>query len=231
MRKVKIIAIILVIILAMGICVLIKYNQTEEVNELEIYQLQQYIDKLYGWQEIYTNALPKFKDINEADELWLWDRVKMQLIDETEEYEFSYEEINQKAKELYGEDLKKQFPKEGRDFWVYDAETSKYIATGIGLDDYEDRFVIHSVVKKGNQYNVEILEYLIDNTNCHQEVEQEQYEVYLLNLEGEKINTYNNDTDEHKIQNFVKENKNKFSQKTLVIQKQDNELKIKSVDD
>ena len=51
--------------------------------------MEEYISKIYMWKEITKEALPTFENINNANELWLWEVIKKNL----ETYETTYEEI------------------------------------------------------------------------------------------------------------------------------------------
>ena len=135
----------------------IKQNQTN-VTASEVEKIENYISNIYMWKEITNEALPKFDNINNAPSLWLWEVVKKNL----EEYELTYEQINNKAKEIFGENLSKTFPKEGTDYIIYDYGNEKYYVTGIGLDAEEDSFLIRKIEKKKDKYKVEIIEYIED---------------------------------------------------------------------
>ena len=92
----------------------------DNVNVQDIKQIEEYITKIYGWKEVTKQALPEFEDINNVDKLWLWEIVKKNLDD----YELTYEQINNKAEELFGKDFKNQFPKEGNDSIEYEEDYS-----------------------------------------------------------------------------------------------------------
>ena len=106
------------------------------ITATEVEKVEEYISKIYMWKEITKEALPTFENINNANELWVWEVIKKNL----ETYETTYEEIQQKGKELFGEKFEKQIPKEGNDSFYYDKESNKYLATEIVLDEEEDSF-------------------------------------------------------------------------------------------
>ena len=119
MKKIIVIIIILTIIFAgMIIYKNIAINASYNISIQEINQIETYITKIYMWKEITNEALPEFENINQADEMWMWEVVKKNL----EDYELSYEQIQEKAQELFGSDLTKEFPKEGTQYLVYDKE-------------------------------------------------------------------------------------------------------------
>ena len=135
-KLLAIICILLVIFIGMFI-----YKNNINHNNItvsEVQQIEDYISKIYMWQEITEEALPKFDNINNAPDLWIWEVVKKNL----ENYELSYDEIQEKAIQIFGDDFKKQFPKEGSEYIYYNEDLDKYITTGIGLDTQDDMFYI-----------------------------------------------------------------------------------------
>ena len=212
-RLLAIICVLLVIFIGMYIY---KNNQNQNnVTISEVKEIEEYINKIYMWQEITEEALPKFDNINNAPELWIWEVVKKNL----EEYELSYEEIQEKAIEIFGENFKKQFPKEGSEYIYYDENIGKYITTGIGLDTLDDVFYIKEINKNKNKYEVEIIEYLEDYENAMGIEENEIYDIYIKNLEEETIATIKSNENETKIIDTVKENINKFTSKKIELTK------------
>ena len=140
MKKMLVIIFILLIIF-IGIYINKKNIGNETVTATEVNNIEQYISKIYMWQEVTEEALPKFNNINDAPDLWLWEVVKKNL----DNYEVSYDEVEQKAKEIFGEEFTKQFPKEGTEYIQYNDELKKYVATGVGLDTLDDSFFIKQI--------------------------------------------------------------------------------------
>ena len=132
MKKMFIIIMILAIIF-MGMLVYrnILADAKNNISVKEIENIESYISQIYMWKEITTEALPEFDDINKANELWIWEVVKRNL----EEYETTKEEIEQKAKEIFGEEFDKKFPKEGNQSFEYDEESCNYLATETNLNE------------------------------------------------------------------------------------------------
>ena len=98
-KLLAIICVLLVIFIGMFIY---KTNiNKENVTASEVQNIEDYISKIYMWKEITEEALPKFDNINNAPDLWVWEVVKKDL----EDYELSYDEIQEKAKEIFGENL------------------------------------------------------------------------------------------------------------------------------
>lgn len=216
-KLVAIICILLVIFIGMYINKS-KSNQNM-VTVAEVTQIEEYISKIYTWKEITGEALPKFDNINDAPDVWIWEVVKKNL----ENYELSYEEIEQQAKELFGEQFKKQFPKEGTEYLQYDQDTGKYISTGVGLDTLDDSFYIKNIKKTKDGYEVELTEYLEDYVNSlGVENENEIYEIYIKNLNEETIATVKNTDGETKVIDAVKENIDKFTTKIVKLEKDSN---------
>ena len=130
MKKMVVIIVILAIILA-GMIIYKKaaVGTKDDISIGEIKEIETYITKIYLWKEITNEALPVFENINEANETWVWEAVKTNL----EEFQVSSQDIQNKAKELFGENFTKEFPKEGNNSYEYDQETDKYYALGMRI--------------------------------------------------------------------------------------------------
>jgi len=192
MKKMLVIIVILAMILvSMIIYKNIAINKNKSVNVQEVEQIEEYISKIYMWKEITKEALPTFENINNANELWLWEVIKKNL----ETYETTYEEIQQKGKELFGEKFEKQIPKEGNDSFYYDKESNKYLATEIVLDEEEDSFLLKDIEKEGEKYKVKIIEYIEDYS--------EENKVIIRNLQEEEIGRVSTSDSETKIKEIV----------------------------
>ena len=218
MKKMLVIIVILAMILvSMIIYKNIAINKNKSVNVQEVEQIEEYISKIYMWKEITKEALPTFENINNANELWVWEVIKKNL----ETYETTYEEIQQKGKELFGEKFEKQIPKEGNDSFYYDKESNKYLATEIVLDEEEDSFLLKDIEKEGEKYKVKIIEYIEDYS--------EENKVIIRNLQEEEIGRVSTSDSETKIKEIVKNNKERFSQKNIEIKKEKDNLVIEKV--
>lgn len=218
MKKMLVIIVILAMILvSMIIYKNIAINKNKSVNVQEVEQIEEYISKIYMWKEITKEALPTFENINNANELWVWEVIKKNL----ETYETTYEEIQQKGKELFGEKFERQIPKEGNDSFYYDKESNKYLATEIVLDEEEDSFLLTDIEKEGEKYKVKIIEYIEDYS--------EENKVIIRNLKEEEIGRVSTSDSETKIKEIVKNNKERFSQKNIEIKKEKDNLVIEKV--
>lgn len=225
-KLVAIICVLLVIFIGMYINKT-KSNQ-KKVTASEVEKVEKYISKIYMWKEVTEEALPEFNNINEAPDLWTWEVVKKNL----EDYELTYEEIQQKATELFGKQFTKQFLKEGTEYIKYDEQTDKYITSGIGLDSLDDCFLIKNINKNKNEYDVEIVEYLEDYSNsAGVEDEDEVYDIYIKNLNQDTIATIKSNEGETKAIETVKENIDKFTTKTIkLIKDSDGNIYVKQVE-
>ncbi len=218
MKKMLVIIVILAMILvSMIIYKNIAINKNKSLNVQEVEQIEEYISKIYMWKEITKEALPTFENINNANELWVWEVIKKNL----ETYETTYEEIQQKGKELFGEKFERQIPKEGNDSFYYDKESNKYLATEIVLDEEEDSFLLKDIEKEGEKYKVKIIEYIEDYS--------EENKVIIRNLQEEEIGRVSTTDSETKIKEIVKNNKERFSQKNIEIKKEKDNLVIEKV--
>lgn len=224
-KLVAIICVLLVIFIGMYIN---KNKSTQKnVTASEVENIETYISQIYMWQEITEKALPEFDNINNAPDLWVWEVVKKN----SEDYELSYDDIQQKATELFGKQFTKQFPQEGTEYIQYSEELGKYISTGVGLDSLDDCFLIKKINKTKKGYEVEIAEYLADYENSlGVESEDEIYEIYIKNLNQETIATVKNTEGETKIIEIVKENIDKFTTKNIELTKEsDGKIYVQSV--
>lgn len=218
MKKMLVIIVILAMILvSMIIYKNIAINKNKSVNVQEVEQIEEYISRIYMWKEITKEALPTFENINNANELWVWEVIKKNL----ETYETTYEEIQQKGKELFGEKFERQIPKEGNDSFYYEKESNKYLATEIVLDEEEDSFLLKDIEKEGEKYKVKIIEYIEDYS--------EENKVIIRNQQEEEIGSVSTSDSETKIKEIVKNNKERFSQKNIEIKKEKDNLVIEKV--
>lgn len=222
MRKLMVVIAILVVIL-LGMIIYQKVIVTNShVRIQEIENIENYIQKIYMWKEITNEALPCFENINQANDIWVWEVVKKNL----EDYEFSYEQIQEKAKELFGEDFAKQFPKEGTSYLGYDSEKNLYFAQGIDLDEQEDLFLLNQIEKLADGYEIEIIEYLEDYSNI---LKQEQSDIIIRNVTGEEIGRVSS-KDEGQVKELVKNNCDKLNKKKLILKKQKENLYVEKVE-
>lgn len=200
-------------------------NQSSEVSIDEINQIETYLQKIYMWREITGDALPVFDNINDAPDVWLWEVVKKNL----EEYELSYEQLQDKTKEIFGEELQKEFPREGYEYMEYNEETDTYYAIGSGLDNQEDVFLLDKIQKQDNGYTVQIVEYLEDYSEGYETTDAD-YNIQIENLNDETIGEVKSTEAETNIQQFVKDNIDKFTRKEVKLSTDENDnLHVTSV--
>ena len=215
MKKLVVIIIILLIIF-IGMYIYrqnqITINRNNEITVDEINKIETYLQKIYMWKEITGEALPTFDNINNAPDIWLWEVVKKNL----EEYELSYEQLQDKAKEIFGNDLQKEFPREGYEYMEYNEETDTYYAVGSGLDNQDDVFLLDTIQKNENGYTVQIVEYLEDYSEGI-ETTNTEYNISIENLNDEIIGTVKNTEDETNIQQLVKDNVDRFTKKEVIL--------------
>lgn len=224
MKKLVIVIIILLLILV-GMIIykntVIKANNQVSVQDVE--KIETYITKIYMWKEVIGEALPTFENINDASDMWVWEAVKKNL----ENYELTYDEIQDKARELFGQDFTKEFPKEGTENFTYDKETNKYYATGMGLDQEEDCFLLNEIRKTENGYEVEIVEYLEDYS-------QETVEtngivsISIKNLNDKEIAKVQEEQ-ESSSKDIVKENIDEFTKKIVTLKQEGDNLYVQKV--
>ena len=175
--------------------------------------------QIYMWKEITNEALPYFEDINQADETWIWEVVQKNL----EEYEISYEKMGEKAKELFGSNFNKGFPKEGTENLIYNEENNLYYATSVELDQQEDAFLLNKIDKIKNGYEVEIIEYLEDYSQAITE-----NQIIIRNVEGQEVAKISIQ-EEGKINEIVKNSTEKLNKKKIVLKLENGKLQVERV--
>lgn len=220
-KLLAIIAVLLVILIGM-IIYRNSQNQVKNISVEEVSSIEQYLQKIYLWKEITNQAIPLFETIEEADDTWIWEVVKKNL----EEFELDYQQIQDKGKEIFGEDFKKEFPKEGSQSFEYNEETQKYYPTETNLDDKEDRFLLNTIERTDEGYKVEIIEYIED----YSKVIEGQNIIIIENLNQEQIGQVSEPDSEQNIQDIVKRNIDKFSKKQIYLKQQDDKLYVEKVE-
>ena len=219
MRKMIIIIIILAtILISMIIYKNLSTGATNQVNVQEIQKIEESISTIYLWKEITNEALSTFESVNNADELWIWEVTKKNL----EQYEVSREEIQAKAKEIFGGEFNKEFPTEGNSSFEYDKTTDKYYATEVFLNQMEDSFLLNKIEKTNQGYIVELVEYLQDYTNGDK--------VIVKNLKEEELGQVSIYDSETKMQEIVKNNINRFDKKKIYFKVENNNLIVEKVE-
>lgn len=214
---------IIIAILATIFVGMIIYKKTavgakDNINIQEIEKIEEYISKIYMWQEVTNEALPVFEDINQAPEIWIWEVINQNL----ENYEITYEEIEQTAKNIFGQEFAKTFPKEGSETIKYNEETQMYYTTGMGLDEDSDTFLLNDIKKTKEGYEVEIVEYL--------ENYSEEQSVIIKNLDNEEIGRVGINDSETKMQEIVKANIDRFSKKKIYLKSEKDTLIVQKVE-
>lgn len=222
MKKLMLIIIILVIIFT-GMFL---YNrikvETNNISLQEIEKIENYINQIYMWKEITGDAIPIFEDINQANQSWIWEVVKKNI----EEERSTYEQIQEKAKELFGPNFTKEFPKEGTQYLIYHEETNEYEPKEIELDQQGDLFLLNTIQRTKEGYEVEIIEYLEDYSPILQEEAQDY--IIIRNLKEEEIGKITGSAEDEET-TLVKKNIDKFSKKKVILKQENERLYIQKV--
>lgn len=221
MRKMLIVIGLLVIIFVGMVIyrnIRIQNNESNNVSIEEIQKVEDKISSVYMWKEVTGDALPEFQDVNNADDKWVWEVIKNNL----ENYEVTYEEIEEEAKLIFGENFSKEFPKEGNSSFEYNAEANKYIATEVEFDQEEDSFLLDNINKTDTGYEVEIVEYLEDYTEADT--------VIVKTTNEEEIGRVAISDSETNIQEIVKNNKDRFNKKKVYLKQENDNLIVQKVE-
>ena len=193
-------------------------NQSNNVSIEEIQKIEEKISSVYMWKEVTGEAIPEFQDINSADEKWIWEVVKNNL----QNYEVTYEEIEEEAKLIFGDSFNKEFPKEGNSSFEYNSKNNKYVATEVEFDQEEDSFLLDNITKIDKGYEVEIIEYLEDYS--------EEESVIVKNTNNEEIGRVSISESEIAIQDIVKNNKDRFTKKKVYLVLENDNLNLQKVE-
>lgn len=193
-------------------------NQSNNVSIEEIQKIEEKISSVYMWKEVTGEAIPEFQDINSADEKWIWEVVKNNL----QNYEVTYEEIEEEAKLIFGDSFNKEFPKEGNSSFEYNSNTNKYTATEVEFDQEEDSFLLDNITKIDKGYEVEIIEYLEDYS--------EEESVIVKNTNNEEIGRVSISESETAMQDIVKNNKDRFTKKKVYLVLENDNLNLQKVE-
>ena len=206
----------------------VQSNSSDNVTIEEISAIEEYISKIYMWKEITNEALPRFEEINQASDEWIWQVVKKNIGEDS----LSYEQIQMKAKELFGDEFQKQFPKQGLEGIINADSENSYGATSIIIDEKEDNFLLYNISKNDGEYEVEIIEYLEDHIEgIYNEDENQEYDIILRNVQDEEIEKVKSSESEAQIKELVKAKIDKYSKKKIILKRnQEGNLNIKKVE-
>ena len=219
-KLLAIIAVLLVILIGM-IIYRNSQNQVKNISVEEVSSIEQYLQKIYLWKEITNQAIPLFETIEEADDTWIWEVVKKNL----EEYEVDKIQLEEKAKDLFGQEFAKEYPGEGTKSFVYDEETKKYYPTESQLDEQEDLFLLDTIQRTEEGYEVEIVEYLEDYTKA------EEGQVEIKNINDEMIASVDSNQVDVKGIDLVKENKDRFTKKRIFLKVEGDKIFVTKVEE
>ena len=219
-KLLAIIAVLLVILIGM-IIYRNSQNQVKNISVEEVSSIEQYLQKIYLWKEITNQAIPLFEIIEEADDTWIWEVVKKNL----EEYEVDKIQLEEKAKDLFGQEFAKEYPGEGTKSFVYDEETKKYYPTESQLDEQEDLFLLDTIQRTEEGYEVEIVEYLEDYTKA------EEGQVEIKNINDEMIASVDSNQVDVKGIDLVKENKDRFTKKRIFLKVEGDKIFVTKVEE
>ena len=201
-------------------------------------KLDDYISDIYFGLDTYMS---EFDNINLADENWIWECTHRFLWKDDNAIPgiISKEDIETAAKKCFGDNLQKEFPKEGLEFWLEPEEDGYFLAAASTELDFHNDYEIVSYNKTDKDIIVNIVEYKYNEIFLGEPTEFNLYKVNSdeiiksYDLSPNTVNgNYNefllNKHDEAKI--FVKENVELFSTATITLEydEQNDLLYIKS---
>ena len=217
---------LLLIIIILGIFTFIMYKLAfsgkNNKSQEDFSEIQKYIRDIYGT----TFLISEFDDINEASEDWLWENVNQYVWNHDDEYHeqnaeqygYSYDDISKIVKTLYGDNLRKKFPK-GAVSMRYDSYHDTYGPTSFGITNYYD-YRIESITHNNNIYTVSLYDYTISFDNFNEN--DEYFEIYnnydyMLNHENGTPLLKIKDLNNKDFKNIL-DQKEKLSHKILTIE-------------
>lgn len=202
-------------------------------------KIDEYISNIYCGIETY---MTEFDNINLADANWIWECACSFLWkDDTllTESIISKEDVEIAAKKCFGDNLQKEFPKEGIEFWLEPEEDGYFLATASIESSFHNDYEILSYTKNDKEIIVNIVEYKYNEIFLGEPTE---FNLYKINSD-EVIKTYslnsaiiNNDYNDFLLskhdeaRTFVKENPELFSTATITLEydEQNDLLYVKS---
>ena len=155
--------------------------------------INSYLYSIYFGTETY---MPEFKDINSADEKWIWECAYRNLVnfdDLVTATTVTKENVEESAKQLFGNDLNKEFPKEGLEFWLEPEGNEYFYAVASIEQDFYNDYSILSTENNGNTITVEIVEYKYNEVFLGEPTELNLYKFGT----NELVKTYSLASDEN----------------------------------
>ena len=162
MKKIHKILILIIIILLIILISILFFLSNKKQNNENYDELIKYVDTIYSKQFL----IPEFNDINKTDPNWFWDNIN-QYLNNNSEFEsrnrlycsYTYDEIYEFAKVLYGNNISQELPKDSS-YFIYNPSSRKYGPTAYSLENYYD-YQIDNIEKNENIYTVSIYDYTI----------------------------------------------------------------------
>lgn len=249
MKKMKILAVIILIlvIILLGYVCLKNNNEADGVKNLNTNTVEQeelkertkvdeeevkdYINSIYI---NFGIKLPSFDDINLANENWVWITAFYNVEDYIMGDVIKKDKIEDKSKDLFGDNLKKELPKEGIEGLIEPVDEG-YCVSSVRLDgDYVEEYEFINIDIKDNEVIVEIAEYKYDVLRGEDgllEVKNIANEEVIKKFNAEDYGE-NYESLYEDISEYVKNNPNKFSTAKLTLEVNENtgKLNLKSVE-
>lgn len=219
-----------------------------ELGEVEVNsELEEMIDEVLDQKEILTQneinsyiydiytgintTITEFDNINSANEQWIWECAYKNLayMDDTYDKQIvTKEDVEKSAKKLFGDDLQKEFPKEGLEFWLEPEKDGFFYAAASVENDFCNGYEILSYEKNDNNIVVNIVEYKYNNIYLGEPTELnlykqdsdkilKSYPIITNTNMGDKHNNYLWTLQDRAIE-FVKDNTELFSTATIILE-------------
>lgn len=225
--KLFIVIIILAIITFLVYKFLVTDNTKKNQKSVNYNGVIEYLSDIYGT----TFLISEFDDINKADEDWLWENVNQYVLNHEDEYKeqneqaygYTYDDVSKIVKKIYGDDLKKSFPK-GAVAMRYDSYREMYGPASYGIENYYD-YKIDSIIKEGNTYTVSIYDYTVSLVGFLGDNPENKFKIfnnydYMINFDNGTPILEVETLDDISFQNLL-DKKDELSHKILTIEYDD----------
>lgn len=183
----------------------IEVQKVEKYTANDVIKIQKYLDKTYSFLEF---SMPEFTNINEASEEWLFGIALFNI--PFNEQGTPYDDVMKSAKSLFGPEFTNKFKKEDTKVAFYSALNNTFTIEGRGGAMLNPKYVISNIEKTLTGFNVEIIEYISEDSNMATEEN-----IYLLN-KTERVQTFLYGQ-EKQMEEYVLANKAKFNTKQIVL--------------
>lgn len=201
-------------------------NDLENQETKFLNKIDTYISNIYYG---LNTTISEFENINSANEEWIWECAYSNLnnIVSDDTTIVKKEQIEESAKQVFGNNFKKEFPEEGLEFWLEPEEDGYFYAKTSVEKDFYDDYILVSYERNGSIITANIVEYKYNeiflgeptHLNLYKIDSEDIIKTYSLNYNG--LNDKYNDfllQKQEEAETFVKNNAEMFSTATITLE-------------